>query len=54
MVKRKHKTLYLARKEKDKANELDVLKPYGVYRVKKASVWKYVVATQLEWLHGLY
>ncbi len=53
MVKRKHKTLYQAKKETDKANKLNVLQPYRVYKLKNSSVWKYIVATQLEWLHGL-
>lgn len=53
MVTRKHKTLHLAKKERDKANKNNVLEPFKVFKVKKASVWKYRVATDLEWLHGL-
>lgn len=54
MVKRKHKTLYSANKEKEKANKENILGGYNVYRVKNAKIWKYVVATYLEWVNGMY
>lgn len=53
MVKRKHKTLYLAKKERDLANK-GFDNGYNVYPIKKASVWKYVVCTHLEWINGFY
>jgi hypothetical protein len=54
MIKKKHKTLYFAKKERDKANKENVLKPYMVYRIKKAPAYKYAVLTHLQFINGFY
>lgn len=54
MVKRKHKTLYLAEKERDEANRCNMVGVYQVYKVKKATIYKYVVCTYIEWINGFY
>lgn len=54
MVKKKHKTLHLANKERDKANKENATYLYNVYKIKNATVWKYVVCTYIEWINGFY
>ena len=55
MVQRKHKTLVSAKKAITEAKKKEgcLSKDYKVFKVKGASIWKFKVATELEWLHGL-
>lgn len=51
--KRKHKTRKEANKVLKKVNETS-FNEYKIFTLKNARIWKFVIATELEFLHELY